>query len=275
MKRLLSLLIVFALVGAFISCAVSKQKEIDAINEFAASTDTELYSVKYDSASKIIEIIAPLEGMNTILADYLNGDELAVENWNSMKAVMPEAENAILEYLSSLGYSASISLSFADPLSPDVPLLTSQGGQIIYEAIESPTAIVSQSVEQDTSITNNPQSAGPDEAVAALEAYLKDMQNDSCTFTVNYNEATGVIEILNVLTGLSTMLENTSAGENGGTIGWDSSREAVVVNCNAFASVARGIGYSGPVSLTFSDSKAPDKPLLTALNGEIVYDVVE
>lgn len=396
MKRWVTLFITLAMVVALIGCTAPKQKEIDAINEFAASTGTELYSVKYNSASKIIEIIAPLEGMNAILSDYLNGDELAFESWNSMKTVIPEAENAILEYLSGLGYSASISLSFADPLSPNAPLLASQGGEIVYEATEVPVetstasspvtngslsndsdgamdliesilpqmnskfetynvrfnettgvievfnvftgiadmldntlagrvenaidwnstreAIItncdlfnslladnnysvpvslslSDSKEPDkpllTAVDGNivydvaeseisaSSSGDPSRAVVALEAYLKDIQSDDSTYTVSYNETTGVIEIFNVISGLSNMLENTLSGESDGSIDWDSARKAAIMNCTAFATIIGGIGYSGPVSLSFSDSEAPDKLLLTAMNGEIVYDVVE
>lgn len=264
MKRLLAYLTIFALVVASAGCSAPKQKEIDAISDFFASTETELGSVQYNSASKVIEIVAPLEGLNAILTDYLNGDELAIESWNSIKAVMPEAESAILEYLSGLGYSASISLSFADPESLDKPLLTSQNGAIVYEATEVPTVAASASLSGD-----------PYEAVALIEDFSPQLKTDFESYTARYNETTGIIEIFDVFVGIADMLENTLAGASGNSIDWNSTREALITNYDLFRTLLQDNDYSIPFSLSLSDSKEPDKPLLTAVDGEIVYDVAD
>jgi hypothetical protein len=271
MKRFLSLLTFIVLVVVSTGCAAPKQKEIDAINELFAGTDSEVYSVKYNPSSEIIEVVAPIEGINTMLADYLTGDELSVANWNSLKEVMPEAESYILTHLSDLGYSSTISLSFSDSLSPDVPLLTSQGGKIIYEATEVPAEPSTAS----SPATNNSQSRDSDEALDVIESFLPQLNSKFETYTVRYNGTTGVIEVFNAFNGMADMLNNTLAGRVENSIDWNSTREAMITNCNLFDSLLADNNYSVPVSLSLSDSKEPDKPLLTIMDGKIVYDVAE
>ena len=276
MKRLLSLLIVFVLLAASIGCATPKQKEIDAINEFAASTGTELYSVKYNSSYEIIEMVVLMEGLNEMFADYLTRDELSVENWNSLKEVIPEAENLVLAHLSDLGYSVSISISSADPLSPDVPILISQGGEIVYEATEVPKvpSAASSSDNYDTSAANDSLINDPDGAISVLKEVLRQMESEYNQYAIAYNETTRIIEIISVMDFIAQQLEMEYAptGTNEASAGQGTMREGLIDNWNMFNSIIRDSGYSVPMSLSISDSEQPNKLLLTISNGEIVYD---
>lgn len=276
MKRCLSLLIVFVLVVASISCAAPKQKEIDAIREFAASTGTALYSVQYNSSSGIIEVVAPMEGINSMFTDYLTGDELSVENWNSLKEVMPEAEDYILTQLSSLGYSIPISLSFSDTLSPDVPILTCQGGKIVYEATEVPVETASPSLNEGsgTPVADNSLSNDPDGAVSVLKEFFAMNKDDNCTYTIQFNATAGNIEILEVSSYMANTLEfeYMPEGVNKISNGDITMREGLISNWNTFNCVLRDNGYSVPISFSISDREEPEKILLTIINGEIVFD---
>jgi hypothetical protein len=276
MRRLLSLVIIIFLVVASISCAAPKQKEIDAIHEFAASTGTELYSVKYNPSSGVIEVVAPMEGINYMLSEYLTGNELSVENWNSLKEVMPEAENYILRQLSGLGYTTPISLSFSDTLSPDIPLLTSQGGKIVYEATEVPVVTASPSLSEGsgTPAANDSLSNDPEGAVSVLKDFLPQMESEYESYTIQYNETAGIIEIINIVDNIASSLATESVQTETGEGSADqiSLKEGLIYNWNMFNSMIQDSGYSVPISLSVSDGKVPDQQLLTILDGKIVFD---
>ena len=102
--------------------------------------------------------------------------------------------------------------------------------------------------------------------------------NSNCeTYTVRYNETTGIIEVLDVLKELnqSLKMEKAPVGIDKDSTGRITMREAIISNCNMFDSILKDCGYSSPVSPSFSDSENPDKILLTAYDGEIIHDIAE